>query len=373
MKKLIYLTAAVALLFAACTKNEVPGGQEIAFQTASYATKAGINGTQFPTSESFGVYAWTEGADPYFMDNEVVSYRPDEKLWKTATTYFWPKTQTVDFFCFYPSKMAEIQVEPRKVTYNGYDVEAAATKESVLQDVMYADKAVAFADYPEKVPGSVSGYTGVPAIFRHALSKIQVDAVLTYNHKEEADGTVTDWTATINSATLSGFYKAGSCELTLDPQVEKGLVGWLRPENNVWSNDGTVIAEKNLVSDATPLSVSEPVNVVPEMFVLPQLLAAGQQKIVFNVTIKTTRNGVEVLSETFDVAADFLVDKVTSWQMNHFITYHVSVKPTRSSGQGDDPDKPVDPSDPDLKDAVIFFDPAVNGWDGVSVSTTINL
>ena len=144
MKKIFYLIAVAALLLQACAKSEAPaaGGRTIAFQTASYATKLGIQGPLFPTSESFGVFAWTEGTTgPYFMDNEVVSYQEDE-LWKTSTPYYWPLDRTVDFFCFYPAKMTELSVDKTKVTYTAFDVEANQI------DVMYADKDVAFADHP---------------------------------------------------------------------------------------------------------------------------------------------------------------------------------------------------------------------------------
>ena len=371
MKKIFYLIAVAALLLQACAKSEAPaaGGRTIAFQTASYATKLGIQGPLFPTSESFGVFAWTEGTTgPYFMDNEVVSYQEDE-LWKTSTPYYWPLDRTVDFFCFYPAKMTELSVDKTKVTYTAFDVEANQI------DVMYADKDVAFADHPEDVPGSVSGYTGVPAIFRHALAKLSIDVALAYNHKEEADGTVTDWSVSVNSARLQGVYKKGGCELTLADTPEIGLVPWVKPQGNVWTNDGSVIEAKNLLSAPVALTAGESLNVVPEMFVLPQTLAARQQKVTLNVTIKTRRNGADFLSETFDVSADLLVPGILeAWQMNHSLSYRLSVNPTRSNGSDPtDPSKPVDPSDPNLTNVTIMFDPAVNGWDNVDVDAALNL
>lgn len=372
MKKLFYLTAvAAALLLSACAKVEtsVDNGRRITFQAANYATKVGISGTQFPTTETFGVFSWTDGTTgPYFMDNEVVAYQEDG-LWMTTTEYIWPIDRTVDFFCFYPAKMNGIAVDKAKITYKDYDVAAAQ------QDVMYADKAVAFADYPERVPGSVSGYTGVPAIFHHALAKLRIDVALAYNHKKEADGTETDWAVTLNSISLEGLYKKGGLELTLAKEPEIGIVGWNKPEGNVWTNDGSVIEAKNYVASATALKAGEALTVVPEMFVLPQKLAAGKQKVKLNVTIKTRRNGADFLSETFDVSADLLVpQKLEAWQMNHSVTYRLTVNPTRSNGSDPtDPSKPVDPNDPNLTNVTIMFDPAVSGWDNVDVDAALNL
>ena len=376
MKRFFCLTAAAAaLLLAGCSKSIVPAGGDrvIAFQTANYATKLGIPGPLFPTDETFGVFSWTDGTDgTYFMDNEVVSYREEEELWLTAVDYKWPSDKTVDFFCFYPAKMKEISVDKAKVDYKAYDVEANPDT-----DVLYADKDVAFADYPEKVPGSVSAYTAVPVLFHHALSKLSIKVALAYNHKEEADGTVTDWSATLNSISLAGVYKKGDCELNLAAEPEIGLVGWTKPEGNVWTNDGSTMEKKNLAAAAAALVPGEPVEAVPEMFVLPQKLAAGQQKVVLNLTIKTKRNGADFLSETFDISADLGVPQVLeAWQMNHSISYLLSVNPTASNGNGGnpvDPSKPVDPNNPDLSDVTIRFAPAVGGWEAVDVSATIKL
>ena len=376
MRKILYLIAAAALLLpASCAKQSLAPAQDerpIAFLAANYATKVGISGTQFPTTETFGMYAWTEGSDAYFMDNEVIALREGEKgkIWTTATPYKWPKDKMLDFVGFYPAGMKEIAVAKDKITYASYDVEANPTV-----DVMYADKAAGFADHPEDVPGSASGYDGVPVLFRHALSKLTVEMALAYNHKEEADGTVTDWEVTVNSVKLSGVHMKGGLALTLADSPKVGIVGWTKPEGNVWTSDGSVMADKNYIAAATALKTGETVTAIPEMFVLPQTLAAGKQQVSVNLTIKTLRGGKPFLSETMDVAADFMVPgTLTAWQMNHAITYKLSVKPTRSSGvDPDDPTKPVDPSNPTLKDVTVSFDPAVTGWDAMTVSAEIDL
>ena len=272
MKKTLHIIAVAALLLPSCTKSISTGdsGRAIAFQVANYATKVGISGTVFPTSESFGVYSWTDNTTgPYFMDNELVSYQADQ-LWKTNTTYYWPPTQTVDFFCFYPSQMSGISADKTRIRYSAYDVEAHYGASSEQQDVMYSDKAAGFADNPDNVPGSASGYSGVPVIFRHALAKLSVGVRLAYSHKEESDGTVTDWEITLNSVSLEGVYKQGDCELTLADSPAVGLVSWVKPEGAVWTPDGSVMASGSLLAEPAVLSTDETLAAVPEMFVLPQ-------------------------------------------------------------------------------------------------------
>ena len=83
MKKLFAIVLSAALLTVACTKVQVNHAQrEVSFQTASYITKVGIDGTVFPTTETFGAYAWAAGTvGTYFMDNEQVSYNSSTTKW----------------------------------------------------------------------------------------------------------------------------------------------------------------------------------------------------------------------------------------------------------------------------------------------------
>lgn len=380
MKHFGIIALSFALLAVSCSKTEktLPFSHEITFQTANYATKAGITGTVFPTNETFSAYAWAEGtAGTYFMDNETISF--DGSQWKPSSVYYWPKNTTVDFFCYYPTNMSGIAVSENVISYSNIDVETNPL------DIMYSDKAVSFTDNVDEVEDdAASGYTGVPIIFRHALAKLRVNAVLVYNHKQEADGTVTDWEVTLNSARIGNIFKHGDCTLNLASSPSTGLVGWEKPQdadgNYVWTvTDSTAFNSGNYMPAPVDMTPGVVANLVPEMFVLPQTLDNGRQNITLNLTIKTKRNGADFLSETFDVTASLYVPELTAWQMNHVITYQLNVSPTSSNGKGGnpgdptDPSDPVDPNDPDLTDAVITFDPAIDGWDAVDVVAKINI
>ena len=374
MKKLFAVILSAALLTVACTKVMVnPGQREISFQTASYITKAGIDGTVFPNTETFGAYAWAAGTvGTYFMDNEEVSFNSGTGKWKPSTTYYWPKNTTVDFLCYYPYNMPGITISENQIVYSGIDVEAGQT------DIMYSDKAVGYSDNVDEVSDGLNGYNGVPTVFRHALAKVKVIVELAYNHKAETDGTVTDWDVNINSLSLSGFYKAGDCTLNLAGTPASGLVAWEKPANAdgyyVWTPDGSTTSMAGSFSGA--IVPGNEYNAIAEFFVLPQALAVGQQKINVGMTVQTKRNGADFLNETFTKSADLYLVSLPAWQMNQVITYKISVAPTASNGNGGtpiDPNNPVDPNNPDLTDAVITFDPAVNGWDNVGVVATINI
>jgi len=379
MKHFGLIVLSFALLAVSCAKTErasVP--HEITFKTANYATKAGITGTVFPTTETFSAYAWAEGTiGDYFMDNETISF--DGSQWKASSVYYWPKNTTVDFFCYYPTRMSGITVTENMIQYSNIDVQANPL------DIMYSDKAVGFTENTDDVEDdAASGYTGVPIIFRHAMSKIRLNAVLVYNHKQESDGTVTDWEVTLNSARIGNIFQRGDCILTLASSPAVGLVGWEKPQdadgNYVWTvTDSTTFTTPNYLAQAVNMRPGVVEELVPEMFVLPQTLDRGRQFVTLNMTIKTKRNGVDFLSETFDVAANLYVPELSAWQMNHVITYQLNISPTSSNGKGGnpgdptDPSNPVDPNDPDLTDAVITFDPAIDGWDAVDVVAKINI
>lgn len=360
-------------MLASCAKNEVTVNtvrHEISFMAANYATKAGVTGTVFPTTETFGAYAWADGTGgTYFMDNEVVSFQ--DPLWLPSTTYYWPKYATVDFFCFYPASLsAAMNVGKTQIDITGYDV-------SAQEDVMYADKAVGFSDNQDLVSDAVNGYTGVPAFFRHALAKIKVLIYFPYESKVAADGTAYQWTVKVKNFNLTGVYGKGDLTLTLSDPSATGIVAWNKPAGNIWTADGTTFAAANAAE--VTLTTAAPYTVLDETFVLPQDLAAGQQQLSMDITIETQRNGAAFLTENVTRTVDLYLASLPTWEMNHEIIYNLTICPTAGNGNGGNPYDPTDPSDPgipdpddpNLDDAVITFDPAIDGWEGVTVAANI--
>ena len=384
MKKLVVFLSIAAVMASACSKTELSNAgrsHQVSFQTiAGLNTKAAINGTVFPQTETFSTYAWAEGTvGDYFMEDITIGYNAAENLWKAqGETFYWPKNTTVDFISYYPTGLSGITVEKNKITYSGIDVNA------LQQDIMYADKAAGFSDNADLIDDSISGFTGVPTIFRHALAKVNFKVALTYTHKQETDGTITDWEVKVNSAKLSGVYTKGGCELNLASDPTIGVIGWEKPAGNVWTPEGAASdITGSLSGDIVPGTLY---SAVDTLFVLPQALVADQQKVTLNVTVKTTRNGAAFLNETFDVSANIRLADLPAWEMNHIYTYILRFGPTSSNGNGgkpinppsdpDDPDYPgggINPNDPDLSDAIITFDPAVDGWQNVGIVANITL
>ena len=387
MKKFVFIAAA-ALALAACTKTDLIGPQNvISFQPANQLTK--VTGSVFPTDQTFGTYAWTEGTTgEYFIENKEVSFA--NGVWSTATAYFWPKNQSVDFFSYYPYNVAGTvpTVTKTQLTYSNIDFA------NTQVDIMYADKAVGYTDNADQVQngqenGQQNGFTGVPTIFRHAGAKVKVNVILGENEKTEAaTGVVTKWDVTLKSTQLSGIYTKGNCVLNLADTPTTGLVPWVKPTQNVgtdtepnyvnvWTPDVNLTnSESNsLYNDKQEkdLVKNEGVTVIGKalgndqydgVYMLPQVLAAGQQKIYFTFKVVTYRKApgetdfVEVLTQNNVVlSADLLIDtadqnQILAWQMNQSIVYNITIGPAGKQ---------------------ITFDPAIIDWEPKTYSTNIDL
>lgn len=376
MKKFFFIAVA-AVAMAACAKTEVNTPDAlIAFKPFNQVNTK-VSGTVFPTTETFGTYAWTAGtAGEYFIENKEVSF--NNGVWSTATPYYWPKGQSVDFFSYYPYNTAGAvpQVTKTQLTYTGIDFSTTQV------DIMYADKAVGYTDNADQVEDGQNAYEGVPTIFRHAASKVKVNVILGENEKTEADGTVTKWDVKLKSVILSGLYYKGDCVLTLSDNTALGLVAWTKPQdtdgNYVWTANTTLTNDTtnslytdvqihNLVKNegVTVIGTALGNNQYDGVYMLPQTLVAGQQKINFVFDVVTYRKApgatdfVEALTQN-DVAlsTNLLIDtgtpatSVFAWQMNQSIVYNITIGPAGKQ---------------------ITFDPAIDNWENKTYATNIEL
>jgi len=385
MKRFFLFAAMAATVLVSCTKSEltpVAKNNAISFLAANYVsgTKA-ITGSEFPTTETFGAYAWTAGTSgEYFINNEVVSYSSTNDVWTTATPYYWPKNQSVDFFCYYPVNTAGIpSVAQNQIKYENIDFGAASNQ----VDFMYADKAVGFTDNANMVEdGTQSARGGVPTYFRHAGAKVKVNVILGDNEKEDTvSGTKTKWDVTVSEVILSGLYTKGSCTLNLSSS-DNGVIAWTKPMDAsnsyyVWTPVTSVTndVDNTRYKDVQVRNLVKGVGqtAIPEFFTLPQVLEAGQQKISLKVTIKAYRMTKDATTGEYPSAypsepyltqenkvfsADLLIDtgnantSVFAWEMNQAITYNITLGP---AGQQ------------------ITFDPAVDAWDPKTYGTNIDI
>ena len=188
---LTYIFLVAAAVTASCTKNviDLPSGGSISFApVAEKSTKAIIEGTSYPTTESFVVSAYHEGSDAYFEDLEA-SYNNSIALWETSTAEYWPLAGSLDFIAYSPSSATGVTIDSDGVSATDYTIQTSA---QMTTDLCYAAATVAdCSNHPESVP----------LVFNHALSQVVF--------RVKAASYYANTTLTLNSLSIAGIYSVG--------------------------------------------------------------------------------------------------------------------------------------------------------------------
>lgn len=383
MKKLLLCATLVSVAFTSCVTNEelVPEQQskEISFEVASYVPQTRTSGV-FETGQTFAASAWytldsalddedldgtPEIETDQMMDGVSVSY--DGAKWTTSSPYYWPKKGTVDFICYYPKGVA-----PTTITYdyNGNDnlqynytvknsnstttpVYTAST--TATDDLMYANKAIRFNGNQTATDNDSDlgfdgdyGFDGVPTLFNHALAKLNFKV----KNAKPDDGTY-KWIVTVQKIEVT-CYDTGSLTLTNSGTGTASLGTWTKPANEVWNHNGALISTPLTWEPATAVILADATEVEFDpktVYVLPQSLVAGQQKVKVYYNVKvTTQTDVEKDNDDYAEEFDLYNSTFAYWQMNKNITYTLSFNPIGE---------------------MILFAPAVEEWGTASGSIVV--
>ncbi len=373
--KFIFAAAAALMVAAACsTTDDFTSRQEITFQVARHSQVTKVDTTDYKTNYSnvpFGAYAWYKGVNASdnttFMVNQAVAYDSTHDRWApSGTTYYWPKSGTIDFICYSPYTADGISAPAPIISEDGIKYPAWDVNANPDVDVMYADKVTGLSGN-----STTYYYNGVPVLFHHALAKVSFQIKAAYLEKTADTGDKTRWEITVNSITVSDILTTGSLELSLNPDGS-----WAKPANGVWTADPSATTDLNLdVSNLTALTTGTQ-NLDSNIYVLPQMLDGGQG-VTMNVTIKTYRdqndgNGEKlVLTETgVDIPALLSGGSLNSWGINQNVTYVFNITPSLGSGTGVDLDGD---GIEDMEPTVVYFDPAVEDWQNITVNAGINI
>ena len=377
-KKFFFIAAVAALALAACSKQQEIGvtdaSQEIVFQMARYKNVTKADPADYKDnyqSVPFGAYAWYKGVSASdntdFMTNQPVGYDSGKNVWApTGTTYYWPKSGSIDFICYSPYTADGTNAPLPTITESGISYPAWDVNAHPNVDVMYADKVIGLSNNK-----TTYYYNGVPTLFHHALAKVSFQIKQAYMSKTADTGDTTSWEITVNDITVFDVLISGSLNLNLNPDGT-----WEKPASNVWDPTGGARDDMNLLS-TTPLlldGTAQPL--ISDKMILPQELNNGQ-KVVMHVTIKTYRdmndgNGPQlVLTETNVPIEAFLANgELDKWGINQNITYSFNIAPSLGTPTGDDLDGD---GIPDVEPTIVYFDPAVSEWENITVSAGINL
>lgn len=357
MKKLLIFAAVATVVLAACSKIEndpIVVDQQINFVVATQmaSTKAA---TAYADSLDFGSYAFYADGDAgktagtAMYSNEQVTFQ--SSYWSTANNkYYWPKKGTLTFLAYAPYTVDDASLTPSVTSSNMIWTSAKVYEYNT--DILYAKKAIQKTNSNDTDSLSTGHDKGVTTIFQHAASQVEIAVVPAYT--ADADSTTT-WEIVLKEFSIAAVNTVGTCTVT----------------SNGVNSDWTSIAWS---AQSTPETIasfngSETLNsktVQSTQIMVPQTL--GDDVIVSaKVDIVTYRNGSEfnkVSNYVFSGKLNNAVigtttTKVTEWEAGKSYKYVIKLTPADSR------DNDGNPTD-QVNDALIKFDPIVNGWTEVT-------
>ena len=266
-----------AILTLSCTKVEQsePAQAHICYNVVQY-TQTNAAG-EYPTTVPFVSSAfylengktWAANrseAKPY-IENAIISF--DGTNWRDKDhSYYWPRAGKLTFFSYSPKAIqASTNIDRNSgITITDWDVDAHKDVDIMIADVQ-----------TEQTANQTGGtYTGVPTIFRHALSKI---SGFTFNlHKDYAHGHSSgsyangDVVFILKSIVIKNMPQKGTYSNTMPS--ESNIGAWNKAADGIYSYTWYSNASGTTIpySTSTPLAIpANGLSPYTELYLLPQL------------------------------------------------------------------------------------------------------
>ena len=341
MKKSQLILAATLVVFAACTKSNVPAPKattdqgEIGFnvvnQKATKANDAIITGTTYAHDNTFQVWGWQSEAGDFsdvaanaasnFMSNLTISWtggRDDRsEAWRNADNYYyWPFTGRISFLAIHPSTVTPTttvwNAGKPKATFADYTI-TPGTNETV--DLMFATNEGARQAAPLNM------------VFKHALSQIEVKV------KTEEDYTA-DVAFDVESVVFNNI------DLSGDVAYVNDAISWTDndTQTQTWTYYGTVLED---ITDSYQLYGAAKVNIPQPATVADDPATDG----VIEGTYLTVGYSMEQTGSA-KITGTVKISKPQVWEPGKRYIYTLNFKLNE-----------------------ILFDPTVTDWVDVNVAT----
>lgn len=250
MKKHLFFVALAGVALASCVKNDVetPQAKEVRIGFAAPVlnsnvdTKASVYGEigshtytgtntvyTYPREEEFMIFAvehsgnltsWAD-ADPVAFNGSAISYNSSLDAWAPINGeggfYYWPDDAKLSFAAMSP---ADLDVAGAAISYGaaGLKIEDFMVSDdpATQYDLLYSERA-ANQTAADMIDGA-EYYSGIPIVFKHALSSIH------FSLKTDATETVSLVGITLKNAYNKGTFQeniTSEADLTRNPEWTK--------------------------------------------------------------------------------------------------------------------------------------------------------
>lgn len=353
MKRLFLLSAAVLMVLAGCTKNEViqHPDQEITFSApvVGAVTKANVPGeiaTPYPVGENFRVYAVYHQKDfDTWKDKQIymnaVECSHNNESWHPSPAYYWPKVGKLTFAAYSPA------VADGQFAYgeNGLSIANYTTPAvSAQYDLMYSNRTynrtTSSDDATNEGEDHGNNYKGVDIKFNHALSSIvfKVKTVADYS----AGAIITLKNVTLNNINSHGNFSEKVSENNGSTYSSTPTWTYDTPVNY----SPIVQTQENSFAQVLTSEAASITNAYP-LLMIPQKL--DNATVTVNYTIKSQTG--DAIEQTQTIYLSIVDHNSTDngvqaeWILGKRYVYTISIGLTE-----------------------IFFDPYVTAWDEKEIS-----
>lgn len=345
MKRFWNIAAILVLAaLAGCVKTEISPvpEKEITFTVGSYvpsATKASSlidsrdNITTFSTKAFLHAEGVAETQNFFGTAGETITWNSSASEWTPTHPYYWPKSSNsyINFVSWYDNAGAPTTVSETALEWVGRAI-------SGTDNILFADAAWRFNQNAStyRFNGVVSG---VPTLFHHALSRVQVNLKETV--AANPDIPTETYEVTLQSASLEGIFSSGTMKLI---NSDPGSTG-----TNAWHSNGspTLLWTTIAGSNATPVvgvASNSSVNIgttataiLAQRSFIPQNLS-DDVVLKLTYTVTTRSNGV-ITTEENDIPATIRLNtikntsnlEITQWLPNRIYTYNIAINPIGQS------------------------------------------
>lgn len=353
MKKMLHICLIALAALAGCAKEapvqtSLQREDLIRWDTSMDDTKVYPSGTEaYPTSSTFGSYAMlyygTSESDwpsahytAYIAGLQVRYFGVSTPFWSTANEYYWPTTTNsrLHFASFSPyvtlHNKAVYGGQARGIYIPNYTVPADKVNQHYTTDaadnVLYDDDLMVSNEYDVSCEWmqdhdvSTYAFTGVPTLFRHIMTRINV------YFKQNDDFSVDYYdsqTISIRKLKFNNIYTRGTYTA-----LTSGV------QSDTWSNQGAqvdsaILFKSNVGTNAIALKSSgDSTRVVSGYIAIPQTIAASTQQVEVTYRITSTVSGYLFTEDITETA--YLTAAGKNWVPGTDLTYTITLSAIRT-------------------------------------------